>query len=152
MFIVKTLLDGVKVGTLLYVPGNLTKGTCLNMVRGCCANDVQFNAICSLCSGEGGGYLGRIASLVCEVTSVKKAKLFLKVQVAKILFSLAVAPGNSFSKRARYHDNGIQWYRSGKAGLASPFQYDPWHAMIDFWACHKNLFQPRSFQLYFITH
>ena len=42
---------------------------------------------------------------------------------------LAVAPGNPIvvheSKRARYHDNGMEWYQSGKAGLASPFQYGP---------------------------
>ena len=42
---------------------------------------------------------------------------------------LAVAPGNPItlhqSTTAQYRDNGIDWYESGKAALASPFQYGP---------------------------
>ena len=42
---------------------------------------------------------------------------------------LAVAPGNPItlheSQKAQYHDNDIDWSESGKAGLASAFQYGP---------------------------
>lgn len=149
-------LDGRKIGVWLHAPGNLTKGNwrlALYVDDG--ADDAQFDAICSLWSGEGGGHLSVIASLVSEVISAKKAKITFESTDAKkhlviegvgenemypidgeegrpVTVSnhpLAVAPGNPIvvheSKRARYHDNGIEWYQSGKAGLASPFQYGP---------------------------
>ncbi len=149
-------LDGINVGVWLHAPGNLTKGNWrLALYVDESANDAQFNAICSLWSGEGGGHLSVIASLVSEVISAKKAKIsFESTGTKKHLVidgvgenemypiegedgkpvivtnhPLAVAPGNPVvvheSKRARYHDNGIEWYQSGKAGLASPFQYGP---------------------------
>ena len=149
-------LDGINVGVWLHSPGNLTKGNWrLALYVDESANDAQFEAICSLWSGEGGGHLAVIASLVSEVISAKKAKIsFESTGTKKHLViegvgenemfpiegedgkpvivtnhPLAVAPGNPVvvheSKRARYHDNGIEWYQSGKAGLASPFQYGP---------------------------
>lgn len=149
-------LDGINVGVWLHAPGNLTKGNWrLALYVDESASDAQFNAICSLWSGEGGGHLSVIASLVSEVISAKKAKIsFESTGTKKHLVidgvgenemypmegedgkpvivtnhPLAVAPGNPVvvheSKRARYHDNGIEWYQSGKAGLASPFQYGP---------------------------
>ncbi len=149
-------LDGINVGVWLHAPGNLTKGNWrLALYVDESASDAQFNAICSLWSGEGGGHLSVIASLVSEVISAKKAKIsFQSTGTKKHLVidgvgenemypmegedgkpvivtnhPLAVAPGNPVvvheSKRARYHDNGIEWYQSGKAGLASPFQYGP---------------------------
>lgn len=149
-------LDGINVGVWLHAPGNLTKGNWrLALYVDESANDAQFDAVCSLWSGEGGGHLSVIASLVSEVISAKRAKIsFESTGTKKHLViegvgenemypiegedgkpvivtnhPLAVAPGNPVvvheSKRARYHDNGIEWYQSGKAGLASPFQYGP---------------------------
>ena len=149
-------LDDLKIGVWLHAPGNLTKGNWrLALYVDENADDAQFDAICSLWSGEGGGHLSVIASLVSEVISAKKAKITFESTDAKkhlvidgvgenemypiegedgkpVTVSnppLAVAPGNPVvvheSKRARYHDNGIEWYQSGKAGLASPFQYGP---------------------------
>ena len=149
-------LDGLKVGVWLHAPGNLTKGNWrLALYVDEAASDDQFNAICSLWSGEGGGHLGVIASLISEVMSAKKAKISYESTGTKkhlvidgvgenemypmegeegkpVIVTnppLAVAPGNPIvvheSKRARYHDNGLEWYQSGKAGLASPFQYGP---------------------------
>jgi hypothetical protein len=152
----KVSLDGLKVGVWLHAPGNLTHGNWrLALYVDDKASDAQFDAICSLWSGEGGGHLGVIAGLVSEVISAKRAKItFKSTKTLKHLIidgvgenemvpmqgeegkpvtlsnhPLAVAPGNPVvihdSKRARYHDNGIDWYQSGKAGLASAFQYGP---------------------------
>ncbi len=149
-------LDGLNIGVWLHAPGNLTKGGWrLALYVDENADDAQFDAICSLWSGEGGGHLSVIASLVAEVISAKKAKITFESTAEKKHLvidgvgenemypmegeegknvtvanpPLAVAPGNPIvvheSKRARYHDNGIEWYQSGKAGLASPFQYGP---------------------------
>ena len=69
-------LDGINVGVWLHSPGNLTKGNWrLALYVDENANDAQFDAICSLWSGEGGGHLAVIASLVSEVMSAMKAKI-----------------------------------------------------------------------------
>ena len=68
-------LDGVKVGVWLHAPGHLTEGNWrLALYVDEQASDAQFDAICALWSGEGGGHLSVIASLVGEVMSAKKAK------------------------------------------------------------------------------
>ncbi|MDE0249789.1 MAG: DUF1326 domain-containing protein [Gammaproteobacteria bacterium] len=149
-------LDGVKVGVWLHAPGHLTEGNWrLALYVDEQASDAQFDAICALWSGEGGGHLSVIASLVGEVMSAKKAKITYESTDSKkhlviegvgenemypmegedgkpVIVSnhpLAVAPGNPVvvheSKNATYSDNSIEWSASGKAGLASPFQYGP---------------------------
>ena len=149
-------LDGVKVGVWLHAPGNLTAGDWkLALYVDEDASEAQFNAIGSLWSGEGGGHLGVIASLVGEVVSVKKAKISFESTDAKkhlviegfgenemypmegaqgrnVLVTdppLQVAPGYPIvvheSKNATYSDNGNNWNHTGKAGLASPFTYGP---------------------------
>ncbi|MCY4420916.1 MAG: DUF1326 domain-containing protein [Gammaproteobacteria bacterium] len=149
-------LDGIKVGVWLQSPGNLTAGNWrLALYVDENADDAQFSAIGALWSGEGGGHLAVIASLVSNVLSVKKAKISFESTAEKkhlvidgvgeneiypmegeegkpVIISsppLAVAPGNPItvhvSKTAKYTDNGIDWYDSGKAALASPFQYGP---------------------------
>ena len=147
-------LGGLKVAVWLHAPGNLLKGNWrLALYIDDKANDAQFDALHALWSGEGGGHLGVIASLVGEVLSVKKANISFENTAEKkhlilegvgeneiypmqgedgkpIVVAhtpLAIAPQNPItlheSKRARYHDNGVDWYESGKAGLSSPFQY-----------------------------
>ena len=149
-------LDGVKVGAWLHAPGNLTAGDWkLALYVDDDASEDQFSAICSLWSGDGGGHLGVIASLVSEVVSAKKVKITFESNATKkhLVFEgigeydmypmegaegrnvivtdppLAVAPGNPIvvheSKNATYSDNGNSWNQTGKSGLASPFQYGP---------------------------
>ena len=149
-------LDGIKVAVWLHAPGNLTAGNWrLALYVDENADDAQFEAICALWSGEGGGHLAVIASLVSNVLSAKKANISFESTPERkhlviegvgeneivpiegeegkpVIVSstpLAVAPGNPVtlheSKTAQYRDNGIDWYESGKAGLASPFQYGP---------------------------
>ena len=119
------------------------------------ASDAQYDALHAMWGGEGGGHLGVISSLISDVLSVKKANISILDTAEKkhlvvegvgeneiypmkgedgndIVVSktpLAVAPQNPItlheSKKARYHDNGIDWYESGKAGLSSAFQYGP---------------------------
>ena len=139
-----------------HAPGNLTAGNWkLALYVDENASEDQFNAICSLWSGDGGGHLGVIASLVSEVVSAKKAKITFESTATKkhLIFEgfgeyemypiegaegknvfvtdppLAVAPGNPIvvheSSNATYNDNGYSWSQTGKAGLASPFQYGP---------------------------
>jgi hypothetical protein len=149
-------LDGVKVGVWLHADDNLTKGNWkLALYVDEDASEDQFNAICSLWSGEGGGHLGVIAGLVGEVVSAKKAKITFESTANKkhlviegfgeydmypmeggngnnVIVTdppLCIAPGNPIvvheSKNATYSDNGNTWNQSGKSGLASPFQYGP---------------------------
>ncbi len=149
-------LDGVKVGVWLHAPGNLTAGDWkLALYVDESASEEQFNAIASLWSGEGGGHLAVIASLVGEVMGAEKAKISFEYTDTKkhliidglgenemvpvegqegrnVIISdppLAVAPGNDItmheSKNAHYEGHGYTWKQSGKAGLASPFQYGP---------------------------
>ena len=149
-------LDGIKVAVWLHAPGNLTAGNWrLALYVDENADDAQFEAICALWSGEGGGHLAVIASLVSNVLSAKKANISFESTperkhlviegigeneivpiegeegkpVVVACTPLAVAPGNPItlheSKTAQYRDNGIDWYESGKAALASPFQYGP---------------------------
>ncbi len=149
-------LDGLKVGVWLHAPGNLTEGNWkLALYVDESASDEQFNAVCSLWSGEGGGHLGVIASLVGEVMGAEKAKISFEYSDNKkhlvieglgenemvpmegadgrnVIVTdppLAVAPGNPItvheSVKAHYEGHGYKWNQSGKAGLASPFQYGP---------------------------
>ena len=149
-------LGGMKVSVWLHAPGNLLKGNWrAALYIDDHANNAQFKALKALWSGEGGGHLGVIASLISDLISVKKAHISImdtperkhlvvegvgendispiKGEDGKDIVlahtPLAVAPHNPItlhmSKRARYHDNGIDWYESGKAGLSSAFQYGP---------------------------
>lgn len=149
-------LDGMKVSVWLHAPGNLLKGNWrAALYIDDHASGAQFKALKALWSGEGGGHLGVIASLISDLISVKKAHISItdtperkhlvvegvgendispiKGEDGKDIVlahtPLAVAPHNPItlhmSKRARYHDNGIDWYESGKAGLSSGFQYGP---------------------------
>lgn len=149
-------LDGVKVGVWLHSPGDLTEGNWnLALYVDEEASEEQYDAIGALWSGEGGGHLSVIASLVSEVTSMKKAKIsFESTDTKKHLViegvgenemvpieggggrhvlvtdpPLQVAPGFPIvvceSVNANYSDNGKTWNHTGKAGLASPFLYGP---------------------------
>ncbi len=149
-------LGGMKVSVWLHAPGNLLKGNWrAALYIDDHASNAQFKALKALWSGEGGGHLGVIASLISDLISVKKAHISImdtperkhlvvegvgendispiKGEDGKDIVlahtPLAVAPHNPItlhmSKRARYHDNGIDWYESGKAGLSSAFQYGP---------------------------
>ena len=65
-----------RVAVWLHAPGNLTAGNWrLALYVDENADDAQFEAICALWSGEGGGHLAVIASLVSNVLSAKKANI-----------------------------------------------------------------------------
>ena len=154
-------LSGRKVGVWLHAPcegenKNLTDGgwsLALYVDEG--ASDEQFNAICELWSGNHGGHLAVIASLVGEVMSAEKApitiedtaeKKVLKIgdvgheELAAVVgmdggavkvsnMALAVAPPYDIqvfkSVKNTYTGNGKNFSQTGKVGLASPFAYGP---------------------------
>ena len=154
-------LSGRKVAAWLHAPckgetGNLTDGgwsLALYVDDG--ATDEQFNAICELWSGNHGGHLAVIASLVGEVMSAEKAPITIEdTSEKKVLkigdvgheelvavagmdggavkvsnMPLAVAPPYDIqvfkSVKNTYTGNGKNFSQSGKVGLASPFAYGP---------------------------
>jgi len=134
-----TSLDDLNVSAWLHAPGALTEGNwSLALYVDERANDAQKAAIQSLWSGEGGGHLGIIASLVGEVKGVKSVPIeyreYGKTRILKVggvgelemdelegengqqvLISnhpLAVSPGHpvaiSRAKKAVYSDHDVQ--------------------------------------------
>ncbi len=134
----ETNLDDLNVSAWLHAPGPLTEGNwSLALYIDERADDAQKAAIQSLWSGEGGGHLGIIASLVGEVKGVKSVPIefreygktrILKVGGAgeiemdelegengqQVLISnhpLAVSPGQpvaiSRAKKATYSDHDV---------------------------------------------
>ncbi|MEC7886115.1 MAG: DUF1326 domain-containing protein [Pseudomonadota bacterium] len=154
-------LSDRKVGVWLHAPckgenKNLTDGgwsLALYVDDG--ASDEQFNAICELWSGKGGGHLAIIASLVGEVISAEKAPINIEISekgrsltigdvgheelvavdgadggpVLVKNMPLAVAPPYDIqvfrSVKNTYTGNGKNFSQTNKVGLASPFSYGP---------------------------
>lgn len=149
-------LDGVNVSVYLRSPGPLTDGGwVISLYIDEHATPEQVEAISSLWSGNHGGHLAVIASLVSEVKSVKQVPITFtesgnkhhlvlgdfaenemyevegedggRVQVSN--HPLAVAPGNpaviSKSKSVRYKDDGVEHAHAETVGLSAAFQYSP---------------------------
>lgn len=147
-------LNDLKVSAWLHSPGALTEGNWkLALYIDDRATEEQKDAIVALWSGEHGGHLAIIASLVGEIMSVKQVPIefvqkdrnhFLKVgdigtnemqelegedggEVKVSNHPLAVSPSEpvtiSKSVAAIYKDNGYDWHQTDKVGLSAPFTY-----------------------------
>ena len=154
-------LSGRKVGVWLHAPcegdaKNLTDGGWkLALYVDDEATDEQFDAITQLWSGNHGGHLAVIASLVGEVMSAEKAPITIEFteKSRKLVIGdvghqeleavdgmdggpvlvknmpLAVAPPFDIqvfkSVKNTYTGNGKNFSQTNKVGLASPFSYGP---------------------------
>ncbi|MEG3592239.1 MAG: DUF1326 domain-containing protein [Pseudomonadota bacterium] len=148
-------LDGVKIGVWLHAPGPLTEGGWdLALYVDDKASKEQFDAVCQLWSGEHGGHLAIISSLVGNVMSAEQVPIEISTSNPRSLkigdvgelvmpeiegadgktvtvsnMPLAVAPGYDItvcrSEKNTYTGNGKNWSQVGKVGLASPFTYGP---------------------------
>ena len=149
-------LDGLKVAVYAEAPGNMIEGGWeIRLYVDDSASEQQMAAIGELWSGQHGGHLGVIASLVKEVKSVKTAPIefsitgkqrYLKVgefaenditaiegqggaEVIVDKHPLAIAPGNAAvvckSNNTWVKDDEVNHSHSNTVGLGSAFQYGP---------------------------
>ena len=151
-----TSLDGLNISMFLVAPGLLTDGNFkVALYIDEKADAAQAKAIEELYTGQHGGHLAVVASLVGEVISVKQIGIDYKVsgktrslKVGEVGSSvvhevegadggpvtvsnppLAIAPGHditiSTTEKVTYNDNGIQHSHEGTVSLASNFTYGP---------------------------